>query len=119
MKDKILADIKEAEKIGLKVQPGSFGNQNNLKCCAMTAVAMAAVGPSAISDNENRFREEWVMPEAAKRLGVDNDWISGFIKGYDTPKGAAPYKRAAYKEGFAMGREVRKEQGFRSSKTDD
>ena len=110
MKTKILKDIKEAEKIGLKVQPGSFGSLSTMKCCPMTAVAMAHVGPNAISEKDcDRFKEQLVMPMVYVRLGVDEQWVLGFIRGYDS-KSDARSKAANYKEGFDMGREIRREQ---------
>jgi len=113
MKAQILADIKEAEKIGLKVQPGSFGNQQGLRCCPMTAVAIAQAGPNAISDKDYRFREELVMPAVCLRLGVDKQWVLGFIQGYDSMNESlwrpARSKTANYKAGFNLGREIRKE----------
>jgi len=110
MKAKILADIKKAEKLGLKVQGGSFGSQLGMCCCPMTAVALAAVSPDKLCYVDgNRFRESLVLPAVYKRLGVDEPLVLGFIHGFDSLKRTAASTKATYKAGFALGREIRKE----------
>ena len=75
----------------------------------MTAVAMAALGPDAVTNVNLAFDENLVIPAAAKRLGVDFDWVFGFIKGYDTIKEKPRIKKASYVAGFDMGREIKKD----------
>jgi hypothetical protein len=109
MKKQILSDMLEAEMLGLTVRPCSFGSQGEMRCCPITAVAIAKVGPDKLCYDKNRFREELIIPIVCERLDVDKPWVLGFIRGYDTAKGEQLSKAASYKEGFKLGREIHNE----------
>jgi len=109
MKAKILKAVKDAQAIGLKIWPGSFGCISNNRCCPMTAVALTKASPGALSGGADRFNEELVIVECLSELGVVREWVLGFIQGYDTLKNEAKNPASTYKSGFRLGRELRRD----------
>lgn len=96
IKNKILADITAAKEKGYTIVSGHWGNAE-MKCACPLGCVNLAVG------NQPQHQE---LGGVLQALGVDLDWITDFIDGYDGNGSASGSKLP---EIWNMGEEIRKE----------
>ena len=106
---KIRAAIRWAEANGLDVMPNcwSLGTLYGLKGCAQLGFC-CPLGAAVLRQPSQRVKpDQWVCLSAANTLGATEDFVTGFITGYE----GHPLQhglKAHYVQGYRMGGQFRK-----------
>jgi hypothetical protein len=113
IKDKIVSGIKYAtEKLGVKLVAEEWGstkgNDPNKFGCACALGCMILAKEKNLSEEDAEHNEK----VAEDLLGVDNQWVTGFITGFD---GGVLHEGS--KEAYQIGKEIRNE--FNIGKDDE
>lgn len=115
LKERIVSGIKYAtEKLGVKLVTEEWGSTKSnvpdkFDCaCALGCMILAKDGNLSEDDTDHNERV------AADLLGVDNDWVTGFISGFD---GGTLDDGSA--EAYEIGKQIRNEFVVPESDEDD
>lgn len=115
IKEKIVSGIKYAtEKLGVKLVTEEWGSTKGNApdkfgfACALGCMILAK--DKNLSEDDTDYNER----VAAELLGVDNDWVTGFISGFD----GGSLDDGSY-EAFQIGQEIRNEFNLNSPEEDE